>query len=174
MGYNAGMMDAASLRFMWGYMADADAQVLAASASVSDEGFARDQGISFGSIEKLLSHAMTAQSVWLRRLRGEDVAYAELPAVPRAALAGRWGAIHADMLAFAGEQTAETLGRVIRSRNRAGKVFELPAWVVMHHVADHATYHRGQLNSMIKLAGGTPSGVMAYTHAVGRGFGREV
>jgi uncharacterized damage-inducible protein DinB len=36
----------------------------------------------------------------------------------------------------------------------------------MLHVADHATYHRGQLNSMIKLAGGTPSPVMLYPFAI--------
>ena len=28
---------------------------------------------------------------------------------------------------------------------------------LMYHVGDHSTYHRGQLNSMIKLAGGKPA-----------------
>jgi len=30
-------------------------------------------------------------------------------------------------------------------------------------VVDHATYHRGQLNSMIRRAGGTPANTMYWS-----------
>jgi uncharacterized damage-inducible protein DinB len=44
----------------------------------------------------------------------------------------------------------------------------------MLHVADHATYHRGQLNTMIKKAGGKPSPVMVYTYGMEIGIGRSI
>ena len=34
----------------------------------------------------------------------------------------------------------------------------------MTHLVDHSTYHRGQLNSMIKLAGGKPADVGHITY----------
>ncbi|HEY2584373.1 MAG TPA: DinB family protein [Tepidisphaeraceae bacterium] len=168
------MTDIQAIRFLWRYMVYADAQIIAAAETVSDEGYSREQNISVGSLEKLLNHAMLAQRTWLQRLNGLDVMYVDDPAPTRKELPGRWAAVHQELLAFADVQTPGSLQRVIRSRNRGGKRFELPTWTVMLHVADHATYHRGQLNSMIKLAGGTPSPVMLYPYSVGQGFGKEL
>lgn len=167
------MTDLQTIRFLWRYMVHADAQIIAAAATVSGEGYSREQNISFGSIEKLLNHAMLAQRTWLQRLNGLDVMYIDEPAPSRKELPGRWAAVHQELLAFADAQTPESLRTVIRSRNRGGKLFELARWAVMLHVADHATYHRGQLNSMIKLAGGTPSPVMVYPYSVAQGFGKQ-
>ena len=50
--------------------------------------------------------------------------------------------------------------------------YMVPIGLCMLHVSDHATYHRGQINSMIKRAGGTPSGVMVDTYGVQEGIGR--
>ena len=85
-----------------------------------------------------------------------------------------WSKVHDSLLAFADAQTTETLQQTIRATSRIGKKFEIPKWAVMLHVADHATYHRGQLNSMIKLAGGKPSMAMAVPWAVSQGFGKAI
>ncbi|HUB26491.1 MAG TPA: DinB family protein [Tepidisphaeraceae bacterium] len=61
---------------------------------------------------------------------------------------------------------------MIRITTRAGKKLELPIGPPMLHICDHATYHRGQLNSMIKLAGGTPSPVMVSMYCLAMGIGR--
>lgn len=167
------MTDIQTIRFLWRYMVHADAQIMAAAETVSDEAYAREQHISFGSIEKLLNHAMLAQRTWLQRLNGLDVMYVDEPPPSRKELPGRWAALHQELLAFADAQSQESLRTLVRSRNRAGKRFEAVAWVVMLHVADHATYHRGQLNSMIKLAGGTPTPVMLYPFGVAQGFGKQ-
>lgn len=167
------MNDLETIRFLWKYMVHADAQIMQAADTLSDEGYRREQNISFGSVEKLLHHAVMAQTTWLQRLNGLDVAYIDEPTLSRAVLPGRWGQVHQELLAFADAQTPASLQTVVRSRNRSGKRSELPTWSVMLHVADHATYHRGQLNSMIKLAGGKPSPVMLYTYSIRQGFGRE-
>jgi uncharacterized damage-inducible protein DinB len=168
------MTDIENIRFFWRYMVHADQQIAAAAATVTEDGFVQDQGISFGSIQKLLGHAIAAQKVWLRRLRGEDVAYAEEPPLSLHDVAARWDATHQGLLAFAESQTSESIQAVIRSRTRTGRRFEVPAWAVMLHVSDHATYHRGQINTMIKRAGGKPSPVMLYTYAVEEKIGLEI
>ncbi len=43
------------------------------------------------------------------------------------------------------------------ARNTYGEQFSLPLGDTMIHVVDHATYHRGQINSMIRMAGGKPA-----------------
>jgi uncharacterized damage-inducible protein DinB len=163
-----------TFRFLWEYMVHADQQIAAAAMTVPAENFAQEQNISMGSLPKLLNHARIAQKVWLRRLNGEDFMYADEPIPAREQFAEIWSPVHQELLAFADAQTPESLQKMVRSRNRAGKRFEVPAYAVMFHVADHATYHRGQLNSMIKRAGGTPSPVMVYTYAISQGLGREL
>jgi uncharacterized damage-inducible protein DinB len=59
----------------------------------------------------------------------------------------------------------QSLKTTIRYTTRAGIPFEFPGGVCMLHVSGQATYHRGQLNSIIKLAGGTPSRVMLILFA---------
>jgi uncharacterized damage-inducible protein DinB len=168
------MTDPSTIQFLWKYMAFADDRVAEAAMTVDDPGFAWDQGISFGSLARLISHAMIAQKVWLNRLRGKPTVYADEPLLPRGEIAKAWSAIHADLLAFADSLTPEILARPVVSQNRAGLKFEMPTWAVMLHVADHATYHRGQLNTMIKKAGGKPSPVMVYTYCAEHGVGRAL
>lgn len=168
------MMDPATIQCLWRYMVHADQQMVDAIATVSPEGYRREQNISMGSISKLVNHCISAHRTWIRRLRGEDITYIDYPPLDQPELAQGWGEVHADLLAFADEQTPESLAQMIRSHNRMGKYFELPTWSVMLHVSDHATYHRGQLNSMIKLAGGKPSSVMMYTYTVEMGIGRDI
>ena len=168
------MGDPKTIQLLWQYMVHADAQVLAATESLTDEGYAREQGISAGSVHKLIVHCMGAQRTWLERLKGAGTPPLILPeSVRRTDVSAQWTALHAELLEFAAAQTPASLAANIRSVTRSGVAFELPVGLCMLHVSDHATYHRGQLNSMIKRAGGTPSGVMVYTYGVREGFGRE-
>jgi uncharacterized damage-inducible protein DinB len=59
------MLDPKTLQLLWQYMVSADGLVLAASDSLSDEAYHRDQGISAGSVHRLLVHCLSAQTTWL-------------------------------------------------------------------------------------------------------------
>jgi len=165
-------VDPATIQYLWRYMASADQEMLAAAATLvkdgrPSEGFYREQHISLGSVHKLLVHAVAAERVWLQRLTNEDprkmIAPDELPDL--ASISACWPGLHEELLAFADRQTPDSLATILRGHNIKGIPFALPVGAAMLHVSDHATYHRGQLNSMIKLAGGTPSAVMLYTYA---------
>ena len=166
-------IDPRTLELLWQYMVYADGQEIAAAATAQEDAYFREQGISFGSIHKLMVHCYDAQRVWLERLEGApSPAFSDPAQVAREAVSHLWRESHQRLLAFAAEQTAESLKQVHRFRTRKGDPYEMSRGAVMLHVCDHASYHRGQLNSMIKLAGGTPSPVMFYTWALDQGFGR--
>jgi uncharacterized damage-inducible protein DinB len=168
------MTEPKTIQFLWQYMVYADAQVLSAADTLPDEAYFRDQGISFGSVHKLIVHCLSAHHTWLQRLNGVNNPQHINPAeVLRSQIDGRWAAAHQSLLAFADAQTPASLAQEIESTNRKGERYRMPIGLCMLHVSDHATYHRGQINSMIKLAGGTPSPVMIYTYGISQGIGRQ-
>ena len=131
----------------------------AAAARVPDGAYYLHRGMSHGSIHGLLVHGMGAQDVWLRRWRGEGEARIEgVEACPtRADLLGRWPDVHRALLDFLGGESDASLERIVVARNTYGERFSLPLGATMLHVVDHATYHRGQVNSMLKQAGAEPT-----------------
>jgi uncharacterized damage-inducible protein DinB len=149
------------LQYMLEYVRWADGELLAASRSVPDEGYYKDQGISLGSIHKLLVHCMAAQWIWLSRWRGESPTRLEnhddYP--NRDSLMQRWPLVHSAMNDFLGTQSPKALAREVQYRNTRGELLSYPLADLMLHVIDHASYHRGQLNTMIKHAGGHPTNV---------------
>ncbi len=147
---------------LFGYLRWADEATLAASQSVTDLEYHRSRGFSHGSIHGLLVHGMAAQEVWLRRWQGIGEAAIEgVGQCPtRNDLLRLWPEIHSELLVFLDRQTDDSLRATVVARNTYGEQFSLPLGDTMIHVVDHATYHRGQINSMIMMAGGKP--VAAY------------
>ena len=148
------------MEFMfWG-----DRRVMAAALGVAEPEYYAARNFSAGSLHKLLVHAMAAQCVWLSRWRGSQIYRLEdVPDYPtRESLLARWPAVHEELATFLRGQTAATLEAPCRYRNSHGDWVTLPLGELILHCLDHGTYHRGQINSMIKLAGGTPVGLNYY------------
>jgi uncharacterized damage-inducible protein DinB len=159
------------LRDMFDYMRWGDRLMISAARSVADEQYYADQGISIGSLHKLLVHCMAAQWLWLSRWRGESPtkieSHEQYPT--RDALELRWPLVHSATVDFLGLQSPQSLGRIVNYRNMKGEHFSLPLSDLMLHVLDHASYHRGQVASMIKRAGGQPAAISFHRFALERG-----
>lgn len=144
------------------YVVWADDRCLAAAATVPAENFDKQFGFSFGSVHRVLLHMLGAQDLWLGRWQGDSTrtfpTVEQLPDL--AAIRARWTDVHRDLLAFVRAQTEQSLQQRIHfvrnDRPHSGIL-----WMLMTHTFDHATYHRSQLNSLIRLAGGT-SGDFSY------------
>ena len=147
------------LRAMFAYMRWADDLILRAALALPEDEYFAPRGFSLGSIHKLLVHAMAAQKAWLSRWNGTMPARIEdeRDHPTRERLAERWPLVHDDLAAFLDRQTPVSLAAPLDYTNFAGQPFRLPLGGLMLHVIDHSAYHRGQLNSMIKLAGGEPA-----------------
>jgi uncharacterized damage-inducible protein DinB len=141
---------------LWRYVRWADERTLQNAATMPAEGFFREQNISIGSVHKLLVHSMAAQQIWLARWteRG-PMAFAEPKDYPRLdSIRTAWVGVHDEIADFVGRQTDESLQKKVRYRRG-----DIEYWGVLGklipYTADHATYHRGQIHSMIKLGGGS-------------------
>jgi uncharacterized damage-inducible protein DinB len=156
---------------MFDYMGWADRLMIEAARTVADDAYYKDQGISFGSVHKLMVHCMAAQWIWLSRWRGENPtrleSHEQYPT--RDSLEQRWPLVHSALVDFLGLQSTNSLSRVIDYKNTKGEHLSLPLGDLMLYVVDHATYHRGQIASMIKRAGGQPAAISYHRFALERG-----
>ena len=144
------------LRHLVEYTIFADAAGFEAAATLPEDEYYAARNFSFGSIHNLLVHQMVAQKTWLRRWMGEVFVgrlenHTEHPTRPL--LQERWAKVHADLLDFVSSQTSESLNKVMTVRRGDGELITAPLGAMVMHVADHGSYHRGQLASMLKQAG---------------------
>jgi uncharacterized damage-inducible protein DinB len=144
---------------LFDYLCWADRLMVGAAGELPEEEYYKARGISLGSIHNLLVHLMAAEWIWLQRWRGHSPtrieSYEDYPT--RTALEARWPEVHAELREFLGGQTHESLAAPLAFRNIAGEASVVPLGQLMIHVVDHGSYHRGQLNTMIKQAGGQPA-----------------
>ena len=138
----------------------ANHRVLDACAALSDEQFMRDLGNSFPSVRDTLFHICGAEWIWLERFHGRTPTalpnatdYPNLESVRR-----RWVEIERDMLDYVASLTPEDLQRVLHSKTLAGVPISQPLWQCLQHLANHSTYHRGQITTMLRQLGAKPVG----------------
>jgi uncharacterized damage-inducible protein DinB len=74
-----------------------------------------------------------------------------------------WKGIEAELLAFVDGLSDEDVGRIIPHKNSAGVEFRMPLWQLLQHVVNHGTYHRGQITTLVRQAGGKPVGTDLVT-----------
>lgn len=122
----------------------------------------RDRGAFWGSILGTLSHILWADRMWLHRLAGQPRPEAALAAsgtyAPDLAtwLEGR-ARTDADLTAWAEAiSPADLEGDLSWSSPAAGRVVSKPRAVLVTHLFNHGTHHRGQVHAMLTAAGARP------------------
>ncbi len=143
------------IRTLYEYDAWANHRLLDAAAALSAEQFTRDLGSSFPSVRDTLAHIMFAQWIWLERWQGRAPQNApsatDFPNV--ASLRKRWAEVEADLLAFVRGLTSERIAAVREYKTWTMGTFTNSLGDMLHHVANHGTYHRGQVTTMLRQLG---------------------
>lgn len=118
-----------------------------------------------------LQHIYLAEQVWLARIRGNPTARVDLKDAPGeiAELQRLWPGLHLewqDMAAAAGEWSDP-----VNYRLNSGVEGISPLWQVVLHVANHGSYHRGQVSAMLRGAGFAPpaTDLLIYYRTAGKG-----
>lgn len=145
-------------RLLFEYNAWANRRILEACDALSEDQFTRDLRSSFPSVRETLAHIAAAQWIWIERWHGRS------PAAPpdwyksanRAGLGERLGALDSDLVEFASHLSPADLERVTEYRNMSGQASAQPLWQPLQHLANHGTYHRGQITTMLRQLGATP------------------
>lgn len=110
---------------------------------------------SFPTLFKTLLHMWDAEAIWWQRMEG--TAGLTIPSKvftgDAAALANGLLGQNRQWLSWVKEQPEAALQNSIRYKNLKGVDFEDPVYVILNHVFNHGTYHRGQLVTMLRALG---------------------
>jgi uncharacterized damage-inducible protein DinB len=153
------MISLETLRDLFDYNYWARDRQLEACAALSEEQFLRPMGNSFSSVRDVLAHLIFAEWVWLERWLGrspttadrQQVAPERFPTLD--SVRERWSALEGNMRAYLSGLDDATLQRPLIYTNWRGQVCTYPLGQTMFHVANHQTYHRGQITTLLRQLG---------------------
>jgi uncharacterized damage-inducible protein DinB len=148
-------MNKIDVELLFEYNRWANAHVLTAVSKLTAEQFTKDLSNSFPSIRDTLVHMVWAEWIWLMRWRGQSpkivFAAGDFPDVAR--LKEKWSEIEAGQIELINTLTEESLKTVIAYFNTKGEEWKYPLGHMMQHVVNHASYHRGQIITMLRQLG---------------------
>jgi uncharacterized damage-inducible protein DinB len=147
------------LRTLLDYHYWARDRMLDAIEPLSPEQFNRDLGNSFKSIRETAVHIYAAEWAWHSRWLGQSpTALMTSDAFPDvAALRRAWVEHEAKMRAFVEQLDEAGVARAIDYKLLSGQAGSSPLWQMLQHVVNHASYHRGQITTMLRQLGGKPA-----------------
>ncbi|HLY63116.1 MAG TPA: DinB family protein [Terriglobia bacterium] len=152
------MMDLQSIQALYNYNRWANARVLEAVSKLSPEQFSRDLENSFRSVRDTLVHILSAEWIWLERWNGTSprsmLSAAEFTDVD--AIRKRWDKVENDRRELIRSLSEEKLAALLSYVNTRGQTFAYPLWQMLVHVANHSTYHRGQITTLLRQVGAKP------------------
>ena len=147
------------------FMKWADETVLTALLQLPADKISLDLGSSFQSMLGTLVHIYLAEWVWLKRVRGEqNPQIGDVESPTRAeSLAEVWQGMHQMWLDWAGSLDAGGWPHLCAYRNMRGEDVSMPNWQIVMHLVNHGSYHRGQVATMLRQSGITPTGTDLVT-----------
>ena len=134
-----------------------------AADGLTDDARKQDRGAFFKSIHGTLCHILFGDQIWLYRFAGTPAPKAKSIAESATAISD-WAELKAErvrfdavMIDWALGLDAKWLEGNLTWRSAAyNRDFTKPKWLLVTHLFNHQTHHRGQAHAMITAAGGKP------------------
>jgi uncharacterized damage-inducible protein DinB len=151
-------MTANDVRLLLDYHYWARDRLLDATETLSQEQLTRDLGNSFRSVRDTLAHLHGAEWIWLSRWKGtsptEGLPLDRFGDV--AAVRAAWFELEQELRAFASSLTDSMVEEMMDYRMLNGTAGRNRLWHMMQHMVNHASYHRGQVTTMLRQLGAAP------------------
>lgn len=137
----------------------ANKRILQAVSALTVEQFTRDLGGGFPSVRETLLHIIAGEWIWLQYWKAESLNMKFVSDLekrrdslfePRlfqtaTAVREKWKEVEREQLEFLKGISNEGLNRMLPHRT-----IHVPLFQLMQHVANHSTYHRGQIALMLR------------------------
>jgi uncharacterized damage-inducible protein DinB len=144
---------------LYAYNRWANERVVESCHALTADEYRREQGGGWTSVRDVLVHIASATDAWHERFSGRSpgrlLTGVDVPALEEAA--SRLTLADAAIERLVLETPFERRSEILAYRNLQGEVKKVPYWAVFRHVVNHATYHRGQIASMIRRLEKTPN-----------------
>jgi len=158
-------MNKEDIQLLYEYDRWANHRVFEAVSTLSAERFTRDLGGSYRSVRDALVHIIAGEWGWLAYWKEPSQSAAFLTdlkerrdtlfnpdAFPNvAALWQKWAEVEKEQAGFVNSLTNEALAKMLPFRATQVRLAHL-----MQHLANHSTYHRGQVSLMMRQLGAEP------------------
>jgi uncharacterized damage-inducible protein DinB len=109
---------------------------------------------------RFFAHILQSEQIWLTRLQGKDSSHLSLwPDIDLSVCDGLVQQNNENYTAYLNHLTGDGIDDVISYRNQTGKEYKTSIRDILTHVALHGQYHRGQLNSLLRIDGYEPVNV---------------
>ena len=156
------MIDPAYVRRMARYNRWQNQNLYGVADALPDDERRRERGAFFGSVHKTLSHLLWADRIWMSRFT--DVTQPEGGIPGSVSLYPDWDGLKRERAAF--DQTILAWSDKLDGSWLAGDLsyysggakrdITRPKWLLVTHMFNHQTHHRGQVHCMLTQAGGRP------------------
>ncbi|HKB10272.1 MAG TPA: DinB family protein [Vicinamibacterales bacterium] len=134
-------------------------RLLAALEALTADQYNRDLGSSFKSIRDTTTHLYAAEWAWYQRWKGNSPT-ALITAdtfTDLAALRAAWVDLERNVRAYVDSLGDGGVARIVEYKLFSGQAGASPVWQMVQHVVNHASYHRGQLTTMLRQVGAEPA-----------------
>ena len=135
------------------YNTIANQRLYEAVAFLNDAEYRRERDASFRSIHRTLNHILLGDRIWMGRFT--ETAHATTPPLGGelypdfAGLRAARVAEDARIETFLAGATDDFLAKDVRYVNSAGEHYADPAGLLLAHLFNHQTHHRGQVHTML-------------------------
>ena len=154
------------IQLLYAYDRWANNRTLQAAAALHPEQFTRDLGGSFRSVRDTLVHIIGGEWIWLAYWkdpprnpalvedlkRRRDAQFNPETCPSAAVLQSKWAEVESEQAEFVNRVTDESLRTMLPFRTTQASLAHL-----MQHLANHSTYHRGQVALMLRQLGAEPA-----------------
>jgi uncharacterized damage-inducible protein DinB len=146
------------IHLLFQYNLWADRRLMDVCASLTNEQFTRNLGSSFGSVRDTLAHLYGAEYIWNERIQGRSPSGlpqgTDFPDL--AAVRAKLEEMDLYFIDYVSGLTQQDLNRVMRYKSVGGNEFSNPLWQSLHQLTNHASYHRGQVVTLLRQLGAKP------------------
>jgi uncharacterized damage-inducible protein DinB len=164
-----GAMDLDHFRRFARYNRWANQRLYAACGALTEAAYFAARPGFFPSLHKTLNHILAADRVWLGRIDGTPGGVTALDQILHpdlASLRDARAAEDARLLALIEAMTPARVDETLAYRNMAGEARTAPMRVVLTHLFNHQTHHRGQAHAMLSGTSVAPPPLdFIYFHA---------
>ena len=132
-------------------------RMLVALVALTPEQFTQPIESSFKSIRDTAVHIMGAEAVWYSRWRGNPQGMLPTDGFRDvASLRAAWRELESGVRAFFQELGADEIETQMAYKSLKGETHSSSFKQMLQHVVNHATYHRGQVTTMLRQIGAKP------------------
>lgn len=146
------------IRQLFDYNDWANQRSLEGATQLSEEQFTKPLGSSFPSVRDTLAHICSGEWVWLERCQGRTpAAFPDVSHIQTiSALRDHWAPQAEQLRTFVWDLGLTDLDRVMEYKTFNFGVYKNPVWQSLQHLANHGTYHRGQITTLLRQLGAKP------------------